>query len=142
MVFIITFHLFALPTGSNASISINDNGFTAIFKFIVACIIAPFFETLILQSLLYKLIHDHMKLSNSLYIILAAIAFGLFHYKPYWTSIPIALFAGLTFNYLYVVLLKIKTRKQAFLNIFSIHAVVNFLAFLLKTASVYFLTKS
>ena len=138
--FDLLFEILNIPHGSNVSIKKPVTNFeifvSPFFRFIEVCIIAPIVETFIFQYLFYELLCVKFKFDKKIFIFFTALFFGILHYD-YFTTILIITLCCIVFNYLYVVLIETKSKKEAFKIIIFIHASLNAVALIGKYISFY-----
>jgi CAAX protease family protein len=104
----------------------NTNTYTDIsffVKFITTAILVPFRETIIHQWF-PKHFLDKYKFSNFHIVLFSSIFFSLMHF-PNYIFVLSAFFLGLIFQFVWNAKFK-KAISQAFLNIYLIHALYNF----------------
>jgi membrane protease YdiL (CAAX protease family) len=73
-----------------------------------------------------------MKCQNWVYVLVAALIFGLMHHTPNMSAIPIAFFLGIVFCYLYSVLVRTGSFRNSFWIIVSIHFLLNAYSIIVK----------
>ncbi len=99
---------------------------------LLSIILAPLFETFIFQIFLFYIFVDKLKSSNSVFIIVSAVLFGLGHYNGNMDLVIVAITICIVFNYIYAMMKEIAQPKRAFWTIVFIHSIVNTLGILLN----------
>ena len=97
--------------------------------FTLTVIIAPLIETFIFQYLIIEFLLRFKKIKVNIIIFVSALAFGCTHYYNF-IYVLVMCVIGFVFASYYLYL-KIKDIKFPFLYIFSLHALWNFLVFIL-----------
>ena len=97
------------------------------FAFVSLVLIAPIFETLIVQFLVLELLHK-LKISASVSILIAAVIFGVLHYYNIWYILATVI-SGFVFAYYYMAL-RPQGKWNKILLLIALHAMANIVAFL------------
>ena len=98
--------------------------------FTLTVIIAPLIETFIFQYLIIEFLFRFKKIGVNIIILVSALAFGCSHYYNLIYVLAMCV-VGFIFASYYLYL-KIKEIRFPFLYIFSLHALWNFLVFILE----------
>ncbi len=96
------------------------------FAFVSLVLIAPIFETLIVQFLVLELLHK-LKISASVSILIAAVIFGVLHYYNIWYILATVI-SGFVFAYYYMAL-RPQGKWNKILLLIALHAMANIVAF-------------
>lgn len=96
------------------------------FAFLALVIVAPIFETLLVQFLVLELLHK-LKISASVSILIAAVIFGALHYYNIWYILTTVI-SGFVFAYYYMAL-RPQGKWNKILLLIALHAMANMVAF-------------
>ena len=97
--------------------------------FTITVIIGPLIETFIFQYLIIEFLFRFKKIKLNIIILVSALTFGFTHY--YNLIYVLVICVGGFIYASYYLYLKIKSIKSPFIYIFSLHALWNFLVFIL-----------
>lgn len=112
------------------ALEIFEEGTSLTEIFILSLIFSPLIETFIVQYLIIETLLYFKKIKTNLIIVISAFSFSLLH-NYNLTYILLTVIPGLIYASYYIYL-KLETKKNPFLQIWALHALYNFIVFLLN----------
>ena len=131
MIIKLVFYFFSIDIGIN-QVVISFNNSPILIKVLVLIILGPFLETFIFQSLPYLVLSKFPLLKNKKFILIfSALLFGISHtYSVGYVVYAFFIGAFLMFSYLS----RLK-KGDSFQTVFTIHILINSIAFLIDLIS-------